>query len=117
LSTIGEWKKWAENIVEIQGVNQNSEKAYAIPDYLSHDERSNYIFENTKQRLNEALNQPDVRIELLHGQYGRYFKDQYSQLLTVDKRFFISANSTGQLNIKYSMIFAQLLFLRHIQIH
>jgi ABC-type multidrug transport system ATPase subunit len=96
-SSLEEWRLWANNLKEIAGQTRGDEKAYGLPEYLSHQEKQHLIFSNDRRQLVEHLSKSDVDLKSLTNVFGSYFKDQQTVLLSVDTRFWVSGNPSATL--------------------
>jgi len=101
-STIEEWKVWEHSLVEIKGVSTNNEIMYALPDHLSHQEKGNLLPASQKNNIANSFNRPETTPTELNSKYGNFMRNQHSVFLSVDTRFYINQNHTGQLSEKYS---------------
>ncbi len=102
-STKTEWQDWASKMVKIEGIETNNQAAYAVSEFMSHEERGEFIYENEKQGLVAYLQENDPPdLEYLETHYGKPFKAQHSHLLSVETRFYLANNSGGQLRTGYA---------------
>ncbi len=98
-----EWEEWVNSTVKIEGIDSNNQAAYATGGYMSHEERSDYLYEDQKQGLSAYLEENDPPdLMYLENNYGKSFKGQHSHLLSVETRFFLANNSGGQLRTGYA---------------
>lgn len=102
-STKTEWQDWASKMVKIEGIETNNQAAYAVGEFMSHEERGEFIYENEKQGLSAYLQENDPPdLVYLETHYGKPFKGQHSHLLSVENRFYLANNSGGQLRTGYA---------------
>lgn len=102
-SSKSEWEDWVSKTYKITGHEQNNQAAYAIGEYLSHEDRSSYLYHNDRESLIEHLRAASpVDLVYLENTFGKPFKSQHTNLLSVDNRFYFSQNSAGQITQRYA---------------
>ena len=101
-TSIKEWDFWVNSLIEVPGASlaSSSGPGFAIPNYLARQQKGNYIGRDIMSGVKEWLLREDVtdqqKVEGLgNGPASQPFRDQQSIYMSVDDRFYVSANSSG----------------------
>lgn len=96
--SLSEWKIWLNSIKVTTGENADNQRLYALPQSLGRQQKPQKMRENDRNDAIIYSNSSEATVDGLENSWTHIFRDQYTAFLSVDDRFYVSNNSSGQLS-------------------
>lgn len=99
-ASLAEWDDWQKSLEVISGESYNdNRKVYADPKSVGRQNKPQRVREDDLSQLNQLISDKTGTTTGNTSVFKTPFRDQRSILLSVDDRFYLSQNSSGQHNV------------------